>query len=242
MARTTYSLAFNALVGQNKWQSQRPAVTLKTPVVLRGATATLRSPVEPRGLQVTEPRPPIKLHGTWVTGERQPAQLHIRPVKLHRRVRLRTAPRRDAIEVADYSFICIGPDGVWRWYGTGKKFDGYEGKYFKMEDGQLLFTTDIPEGGMMISPSDDEIALLDEADDLFDIEMADMEGFDFQIFNTRKEIEKIVHRVADQVEGLTFKTLMKYMVIMDYDDVIENTDGELEFTGPWFEEAMAEVQ
>lgn len=132
--------------------------------------------------------------------------------------------------------------GVWRWFGTGKKYDGYEEPYFKMEDDKLLITTDIPENGMMISPSDDEIALLDQADELLNTEMDEMEGLDFQIFNSRKEIEKIVHRVADKVEGLTFKTLMKYMVIMDYDDVIENTNGELEFTGPWFEEAMAKVQ
>ena len=179
---------------------------------------------------------PVPLHRPAVVVGRR-ARRRLPPTKLRHPTHLRGA-LDPTTEVADYFYICPGPDLVWRW-SDEEPFDAYTGDYFPMKYGQFLCITSIPDYNTYYNGepfSNDLVTLLEKADDLLSDELVNNPtGNYFHIFDSRHEYERIVHRGVDKVEGLSFKTFMQHVVIMTYDDIVETTDRRIYLSTPWDE-------
>lgn len=116
------------------------------------------------------------------------------------------------IEIASYTYIAIGPDAVWRWSDDDREYDGYEAEYVPMNDGQIL----------MASKISDE-------DEMLDTPLEEKMGSNFLICDDRESAKTIVRQVANEVENLSFETLVEHIVFMTYNDIINNISKELYF-------------
>lgn len=147
--------------------------------------------------------------------------------------------KEDFCYIAEYRFICAGPDAVV--LGKDEVYDGYEGPKKIFKKGQFLFSFDCPDYGTSIYilgkliNINRIVKLIEPVEDFMDEKMDD----NYFLICSRQQAFNLIKEAA-KFTGISLSFILKFVVLMSYDDVINSENGELMFSSKYYENYTVE--